>query len=250
MPTIIDINAEARSLADADTTSYPAATLLRRINAAYERVVGWIINVDGTWQFDDSNYSDLPIGTQTLVAAQKAYTFNDKFLQILEVQVKDVNGNWRILKPIDQIEYSNETPLDETFKTDGLPLYYDKVSEDTIKLFPAPDAGVSVTLASGLKIKFKRTADLFLESVPGTPDNASKIPGFISTHHYILSYMAALPYCMSYKKDRVATYERIIGDFDKPMGMKKDILMAYALREKDVRNIMTMAPVRNGRGFR
>lgn len=247
MPNIADINQEARDLCDANTTSYPAATLLRRINAAYERVIGWIINSDGTWQFDDSNYSDLPIGTQTLVDSQSAYTFNDKFLQILEVQIKDVNGNWKILKPLDQVDYSGETPIDEIFETTGLPIYYDKVSEDTIKLLPAPDNGISVTLTSGLKIKFKRTADLFTTAQVTT---GTKVPGFISTYHYILSYMAALPYCQSYKKDRVATYERIIGDFDKPIGMKKGILEAYALREKDVKNIMTMAPIRNGRGFR
>lgn len=247
MPTIAEINQEARDLCDADTSSYSAATLLRRINAAYEKVVGWIINADGTWQFDDSNYSNLPVGTQTLIASQSAYTFNDKFLQILRVKVKDVNGNWIILKPIDQVDIGGTEPLSEMFGTAGLPVYYDKVSEDTIKLYPAPDAGISVTLASGLEVDFKRTASVFTSAQVTT---GTKSPGFMSTFHYILSYMAALPYCASYKKDRVATYERIIGDFDKPMGMKKDILKAYALREKDVKNIMTTAPIRNGRGWR
>ena len=237
MPTIAEINSEARDLCDADTTSYPAATLLRRINQAYETVVGWIINVDGTWQFDDQNYTDLPIGTQALVAAQRAYTFNDKFLQLLEVQVKDVNGNWTILKPIDQVDIAGNIPLDELYDTDGLPICYDKVSEDTIKLYPAPDAGISVTLASGLKIKFKRTASVFTSAEVTT---GTKVPGFPSPYHYILSYMAAIPYCMTYKKDRVGLYEKRV------MDMKKELLKLYALREKDVRNIMTTSPVRGG----
>ena len=56
MATIADIQQEARDLCDADTTSYPAATLLRRNNKDYETVVGWLINADGVWEFDDSNY--------------------------------------------------------------------------------------------------------------------------------------------------------------------------------------------------
>ena len=228
--TILDINAETRTLCDADTTSYPAAVLLRRINNAYEDVISWLINADGTWQFDDQNYTDLPIGTQTLVAAQKTYTFNDKFLQILEVQVKDIDGNWQILRPIDQREYSDLTPLDEDFETDGLPEYYDKISDDTIKLFPGPSA-TYCTLASGLKIKFKRTASLYTSAEVTT---GTKEPGFASPFHYILAYMAAIPYCMNYKKDRVALYKKRVEE------MEKGLLEHYSQREKDKRKIITM----------
>lgn len=240
MATIADINLEARDLCDADTTSYPAATLLRRINQAYEQVVGWLINADGTWQFDDSSYTASPSGTQTLVAGQSAYSFNDKFLQLLEVQIKDINGNWKILTPIDQIEYSNSQPLSEAFKTNGLPIYYDKISEDTIKLYPAP-AAANCTLADGLKIIFKRTANIFTSAEVTT---GTKEPGFASPFHFILAYMAAIPYCMTYKKDRVALYEKRV------MDLKKELLSLYALRERDVQNVMTMAPIRGGRGWR
>ena len=199
-----------------------------------------IINVDGIGKFDDSNYTDLPIGTQTLVASQSAYTFNDNFLQILEVQIKDVNGDWIIIKPIDQIEISGNIPLEQKFETAGLPIYYDKISSDTIKLYPAPSAA-DCTLASGLKIKFKRTASVFTaaEVTAGT-----KAPGFASPFHILLVYMAAIPYCMSYKKDRVTLYQREVEI------LTKDMLTFYVLREKDVKNIMTVAPIRGGRGWR
>ena len=240
MPTILDINAEARALCDADTNSYPAATLLRRINAAYERIVGWLINADGTWEYDDSNYTDLPIGTQTLTESQSAYTFNDKFLQLLEVQVKNKDGNWIIIKPIDQKEITGITPLSEIYETDGFPQFYDKVTDDTIKFYPAPTA-TDVTLASGLKIRFKRTSDIFTSAEVTTGKN---VPGFVSTYHYILSYMAAIPYCMSYKKDRVALYERKVGSIDPRSpyygGMAKELIKAYSSREKDKRKKMTM----------
>lgn len=231
MPTISEINSEARDLCDANSTSYPADTLLRRINEAYETVVGLLINVDGNWQFDDTNNTDLPIGTQTLIADQTAYTFNDKFLQLVRLEIKDAGGIWHILTPIDQSEFSNVTPLEIAFPNSGMPEFYDKVSDDTFKLYPAPSA-TYCTLTSGLRITFKRTASVFTSAEVAT---GTKLPGFISTYHYILAYMAAIPYCMKYKKDRVGLYEKRVDE------LKKGLIEAYGVREKDKRKIMTMA---------
>lgn len=233
MATITEIFAEARALVDADSTSYPDATLLRRVNLAYEMVVAWLINADGTWNFDDTNYTDFPIGKFTLVEDQAKYSFNDEFLQIEEVQILNKNGDYEIIHPIDQKEYSNVIPLEEAYETSGMPQYYDKISDDTIKLFPAPDDGTNVTLADGIKIKFKRKASVFTSAEVAT---GTKVPGFASPFHYILSYMAARPYALSYKPDRVATLNALIGDTGQiPTGMKRDLLKHYGTRQKDVR---------------
>jgi hypothetical protein len=229
MPNIEDINAEARDLCDADTDSYTASSLLRRINEAYERVVGWILEADGMWQWDDTNFDDLPIGLQTLVEGQGKYSFNDKFLEMEEVQIKDVDGNWQIIRPIDQKEFSDFEPLSEAFEDDGMPEYYDKIADDTLVLYPAPTA-TSVTLTNGLKIKFRRTADVFTSAEVTT---GTKIPGFISSAHYVLSYLASIPYCMSYKKDRVALYEKRVEEY------KIEIIKSYSKRERDKRKIIT-----------
>jgi len=234
MPNIADIELEARDLCDANTTSYPAPTMLRRVNNAYEQVVGWLINADGKWQFDDTNYGDFPIGTFTLVSGQGKYSFNDKFLQIMDVQIKDENGKYRIIEPIDQSDFiltpPVTLPLRERFAVDGFARFYDKLSSDTIELLPAPDTGITVTLDAGLRIYFKRTADIFTSAQVTT---GTKVPGFDSTFHYILSYMAAIPFCMSYKKDRVATYQAEVKQ------MRTDLLQQYTKRSKDERNNMT-----------
>jgi hypothetical protein len=232
MSTITDIELEARDLCDANTTSYPAATMLRRVNYGYEQVIAWIINADGTWQFDDTNYTNFPIGTYTLVNGQSKYSFNDKFLQLEEVQILNAGGQYEIIQSIDQKEYDSYQPLSEQYSTSGKPIYYDKVADDTVELFPAPDNGVSVTLAAGLKIKFKRTASLFTAAQVTT---GTKEPGFASPFHVILSYMAAIPYCMTYKKDRVALYEKRVEE------LKRDILNHYGTRQKDIRKVMTMS---------
>lgn len=234
MATIADIEQESRDLCDADTTSYPAPAMLRRINNAYEQVVGWLINADGKWQFDDTNYGNFPIGTYTLVDSQGVYSFNDKFLQIMDVQIMDVSGNYQIIKPIDQKDSESSIPLREEFEMDGFPLYYDKISDDTIELLPAPDNGVSVTLASGLRIYFKRTADIFTSAQVTT---GTKVPGFHSTFHYILSYMAAIPYCMLYKKDRVTLFQTEV------LRLKKELIKQYTKRAKDERKIITLRKI-------
>lgn len=221
-------------LCDTTDTSYTRLNKTAEVNDAYEQVVGWLIASDGTWQWDDSNYSTLPIGTQTLVTTQSAYTFNDKFLDIISVEVKNANGDWEILRPIDQREFSDTMPLEEAFEDDGMPEYYDKVSEDTIKLYPAPKTG-SCTLTSGLRVKFKRTANLF--TAASNTDADTTVPGFASPYHEILAYMAAIPYCMTYKKDRLALYEKRVAE------LKDELIKFYSKREMDKRKQMTMAPI-------
>lgn len=229
--TITDIYAEIRSLCDADSTSYPDAVILRRVNASYEHRVGQIIGLDGTWQFDDSNYTTLPIGTQDLVASQQDYSFDTRFLAIERVQVKDANGIWQMVDPIDKSQLL-DIALDEYQKTPGIPNEYDKNGE-SIFLYPSPSASY-VTLSGGLKVFFQRTASVFTS---GEVSTGTKTPGFASPFHILLAYDASIPYCMSYKKDRVALFEK------KAMELEKDLLNFYARREKDVRKQLTMKPI-------
>lgn len=196
MATIADIQAETRLLTDSDTVSYPASDLLRRCNDAYEEIVGIIIGCDGLWQFDDSNFTNFPIGTTTLVAGQNDYSFDVAMLEIERVEVLDISGIWRLLNPIDKSQI--DIAISEFMKTNGIPIYYDKQGA-SILLYPAP-ASADVTLASGLKVYFQRTAAIFTSAEVTT---GTKVPGFASPHHYLISYKAALPYAQSYKPQRV-----------------------------------------------
>ncbi len=224
--TIADINTFARYLTDADTTSYTAANLLITINNAYEKVIGKILGYDGRWQFDDTNYSDFPRGKTTMVASQHDYTFDVSHLKIESVQVKDADGNWYFLIPIDRKDYS--VPLEEEFETAGKPLYYDKDGQSVL-IYPAPLAA-DVTLASGLQVNFRRTADKFTSAQVTL---GTKVPAFASPFHAILCYEAAIPFCMNYKKDRVALYEKKLAE------LYKDLETFYTKREKDEQDIIT-----------
>ena len=223
-----DLVSEINALCDSDATSYPIADKTRRVNMALEELIGDIINADGTWEYDDTNWTDLPVGTGTLVASQEAYTFASEYLEVRQVKVKSAAGEWVVLRPIDYSDFTNVS-LEQSFPTAGMPEYYDIIG-DTIRLYPAP-ASASVTLASGLKVNFTRTADLF------TTTDTTQEPGLPSPYHVLLAYMAALPYCMSYKKDRVALFQKKVDD------MKKSLIKFYSRREKDKRKVMTMAPI-------
>jgi len=223
---IADINLEIDSLCDTNTTSYPLATKLRRVNASLEQKVGLLISNDGAWEFDDTNFTDFPRGKGDLVAGQKDYTFDDTHLAIERVKCLDENGDAYFLKPIDKRDYN--TPLDEYYSVDGSPEVYDKDGK-SILIYPGP-AAANVTTTNGIQVDFRRTADVFTSAQVTT---GTKVPGFASPYHMVLVYEAAIPYCMTYKKDRVALYEK------KAAELTEGLLKFYSKREKDIRDIIT-----------
>ncbi len=228
--TIANIATYIRNLTDTDSTSLTNANLLIYLNQAYEEIVGKIIGLDGSWQFDDTNYSSLPVGTQALVAGQQDYSFDQDFLSIERVEVKDSAGKYQLLNPIDQSRISEA--LTEYQNVAGMPNEYDKVGE-SIFLYPAPAAG-SVTLAAGLKVHFQRTASIFTSAELTT---GTKEPGFASPWHHILAYKSAIPYCMTYKRERIPVYMAEIAR------LESDLMNHYAKREKDIRTRLTMSGI-------
>jgi hypothetical protein len=230
MPTITQLFTKTRNLCSATSVDFSDANLLLEINEAYENVISKILGYDGFWQFDDSNYTDLPIGIGSLVASQRDYSFDSSLLKILGVSVLDVNGLWQELKPIDQSEMGVDT--EEFMKVDGMPQYYDK-SGNSLFLYPSP-ASANVTLTSGLKIYFQRTASIFTSAEVTT---GTKVPGFVSLFHYLLSYKASISYCMAYKPERVVMYT------NKIVEMEKEMEKFYTKRAKDERQVLTMKPI-------
>ena len=223
-----DLNTFVDDLCDSNDTSYPVAKKVLHANAALEELVAEAIQADGEWQFDDTNHTNLPVGTINLTASQADYSFNEEFLAIEQMTVKDVNGILQLLIPIDPRDFKS-IPVEQYFAATGLPTHYD-ILGDTIILYPAPIAA-NVTLTAGLKVRFKRTIDLF------TTLDTTQEPGIPSTHHSMVGYMMAIPYCMKYKPNRVPAYERKIAQ------MKPSFLEIYARRHKTVSPQFSTAPI-------
>lgn len=242
---------EIWDLCDADIISLPLRRVLRSINSSIEILVGKIINADGNWQFDDTNYTDLPSGTGNLVSGQSSYSFSSEYLDILEVMILTTGGVYQRITPFDPSElgmsFDDWVGSATGTPPNGIPQYYDKLG-DSIRLDRSPTA-THVTLTAGLKVRFKRTAKVYTmsNSTTITSGEESVEPGIASPYHQLIAYMAAVPFCANYKKDRVEGYKREIGSDDRRSpyygGMTLDMVNFYARREKDVRPVLTMEPV-------
>lgn len=211
---------EARWLVGANSTSYPIKDLTRNVNRWLDKAVALIIPASGTWQFDDSNYTDYPIATTALVSGQEDYTLEASHLRIERVEIKNESGDWTRLKQIDRTEI--KTALSEFAEEDGDPIYYD-VSANSIKLYPAPDYSQS----SSLKVFFQRKGSYFETT------DTTKEPGFAEIFHRYLSLGAAYDYAL---KNRVTNKDEIKVEL---LEMEKDIQNFYSRRNRDGKHRMT-----------
>jgi hypothetical protein len=217
--TISEIAQETRDLCDADSTSYPDTALLRRINSAMETLVSKIVEVCGFYPYDDDNQGDLSEGTIDLETGVSKYTIADKFLTILEVKVKDNDGYYHIVVPETQSESYSIVETDEA--STGLPIKYRMVGR-TMFLRPSPVAA-SVTLTDGLLFKYTRVHTITSDELTA----GSLIPGIVSPFHPLIAKMSALPYCKSYKPQRVPQLQQDI------FVETNDCVSFYANRLKD-----------------
>ena len=96
----------------------------RLINIWYRRANSWIWEVTGTWEYDDSNYTNLPVATTDLVDGQRDYELPSSAQMVMRVEVLDSDGNWRLLTPFDETQVKDQA-MSEFYETAGLPVYYD-----------------------------------------------------------------------------------------------------------------------------
>lgn len=178
--TFDEIKADTDFLAGTSSATYRIADKTRNANLALDEITGVIIGCDGTWQFDDTNYTDLPIGSTNLIINQKDYSFNDEFLTIESVEIKDNSGNVIKIKPKDLYQEDVDSITDYSEST-GTPKYYDKIG-NSIFLYPSPNYNST----DGLKVYFQRKMDRFEIT------DTTKEPGFASHLHRFVSI------CMSY----------------------------------------------------
>jgi len=151
---------QTRAMMRVDSTQWPTSRVVNSCNNWLDTVTGYAIGADRNFQWDDSNHSKLPIGTTDLTASQKDYSFltdeqGNSILNLTRIDMLDSSGNYTELELIDQSEIDGA--LDEKYSSEGLPLYYDKIADNIIRLYPTPDT----TVSAGLKFYFQRTGSYF-----------------------------------------------------------------------------------------
>lgn len=203
-----------------DATSYPLKDKTRNMNRWYSKAVAWVLKAAGNWQYDDSNHTDLPILTETLVADQRDYTLPSDILKLQRVEVKDSAGNWSVVKPIDQSQMS--VAIEEFQETSGIPEWYD-LKGNSIYLYPAADTS-QVTASEGLKIYISREFDAFVST------DTTQEPGLIELVHRILSLGASFDWLLvNSTREKSDSTRREITD------LKGDLLEFYGDRDRDTK---------------
>ena len=215
---LAELKLDTRFLTNTNSTSYPDTDLVRNLNVWYKQVVQWIWNASSTWEYDDRNKTDLPIAITDLVDGQHDYSLPNSVQQLERVEVKDDEGNWHKLDPIDQSQI--DIALDEFQSTDGIPQYYDKVGY-SLYLYPAPSKDY-VTLDSGLKILISRE---ITELVNDTDE-----PGFTTDFHRMLSLGAGIDWATA-NGDK--SLELSLGD--KMAIFKQNLQNFFGKRNKDTK---------------
>jgi len=209
-------------LVNTDDNTYPIAEKTRNINRALDRVVSMILSVDGKWQFDDTNSSDLPIARADINASQYDYTFDAEHLKVLRLEIQDDSGNWRVI-PQRDIRDIKEGLLDASSPA-SQPAFYD-VSGTQIFLYPA----TNYSKTDGLRVHFQRVVNYF------TTTDTTKQPGFAKNFHRLMSLWGAYDYCVSKRLDQGGLLRQEINTMEselKDFYSKRDAAVQPVLKVK------------------
>lgn len=186
--TISDIVSRVYFLTKTNSTSFPAADMLISVNNALNHVNSLILKADDKWQFDDSNQTDLPTATASLVSGQQDYSIPATYLSLDRVRIKDSGGIWHLLDPIDIHDQQDDFTI-AYFNSSGLPTQYDK-SGTSVFLGPIPN----YNLAAALEIRFTRGPAEFTSAEVTT---GTKSPGFPSLFHDLVPTWVAYDYAVA-----------------------------------------------------
>lgn len=177
---------QARDLARVDSTQWATQKVVNSCNNWLNRIFTKGKNLDFKFQLDDTNHTKLPEGTTNLVANQSDYSFltdedGNRITNLTRVEVLNPDGLYVQLIPMDQAQL-NGVALEEWNKTANLPIYYDKIADNVIRLYPKPATSVT----NGLKYYFQRSPSYFVATdttkQPGVADDLHR--GFVVASAY------------------------------------------------------------------
>jgi hypothetical protein len=206
-----------------DTITFPISDFMRSANSWYKRVNSWIWQVTGEWEYDVSNYADLPIATTDLIENRQDYQIPSYAQKIDRVEVKNINGDWIKLIPFDKSQI--DSSITEFCETPGMPRFYDVLGR-SLMLYPTASSGECDTITDnkGLKLYFSREINEF------TTTDTTASPGFSEDFHEIISVGAAID------------FSELIGDKDRTEGLnnrlsalKVDLKQFYGSNQREMK---------------
>lgn len=218
-----------------NSSTYPIASKVRDVNLALDRAYALIFSAGGTWQFDDSNFSDYPIITTNLVSGQRDYSFltdgsGNLILDIYKVLVADSSGLFNEITPYDAQSENTTTTFTDGRNTTGIPNRYDKTANGIfLDLIPNYNA------TNGLKVYINREGSYF------TTADTTKKPGFAGLFHEYLAIHAAQRYAQRNQLEVAGGVLRNgsrTGLYGQVYDMEQAIMEYYGNRERDINRRM------------
>jgi hypothetical protein len=195
------------------------------VNEAIDDYVALAIPASGKWQFDDTNHTKYPIITTNLVAGQRDYSFlldeqNNMILDIYRVYVKDENGTYNLIDPVDRQSGSDVAPMYDGLEVQGVPYRYDKTANGIFL-----DSVPSYSISAGLKIEIAREGSYFVSS------DTTKKPGVPVEHKYF--YLK--PALKKARINNLASYDKILKEIE---DCESKIIRHFGNRARDERPVM------------
>ncbi len=214
-------------LCGTNSVSYPTANKTRDVNLAVDKVLSQIFEVGGTWQFDDSNHTDYPIITTSLVSGQRDYSFttdgsSNLILDIYKVVVADSAGVFHEIFPDDQQTKFSNPAFYDGLNTGGQPTTYDKTANG-IFLNPIPN----YAQAGGLKVYINRESSYFVAA------DTTKKAGFAGLFHEYLALRPAYNFCFRKGLPQANNLKQEM------LELEEGIKNYYKAREKDAPKVVT-----------
>lgn len=185
------------------------ATLLYKFashtNEALYDIIREIIFAQDSFDWDDSNHTDYPIGTAALVASQRDYPLPSSlnFLTIKRLDVTYDGTNWYQAAPIDssQMKFGlgNDSVVDGYFSKTQ-PRYDAKANG--FWLYPMADA-TDVSNSAQFRIEFTREFDEFVYN------DTSQEPGIDRPFHDLVAIGASLKYAVAKDAKKAASLKTL-----------------------------------------
>ena len=221
--TITDINTRITFLTGLGTSEYLPADRLISVNTNYDKLHSIILDSQDEWDFDDSNYADLPIATTDLVASTGKYSLPETIYRLNKVEINYGSGSIKA-NPLDL----NETLLSDAELLERIPVDAPKyrLFNGTIQLYPTPTANSM----GGLQLYFDREVNLFTSAEVTT---GTKEPGLDRLWHDYISIGSSLDGAIKFGLNNTATLKTMLDE------MESRIRKYYGQRTTDRKYRMT-----------
>lgn len=242
MATLGAVANKARSLAHADTASWPSvgtpplSSLLTDINLWYEKIVTMILESQDDSDFDDQRSTTYPIKTTPLVAGQRDYSIpvSEQVLKIKRVDITYDGTNYYRATPFDNgvpaWGFGNPTNEDSNMLKQAP--WYD-VQYNSIFIYPLAVAA-DVSAGAQIRIEWERDITVFTTGDYASDlSDSTVIPGIDAPWHMMIAYGAAYEFANNNNLPQLQNIKQDLADWEGRLRTaygKKDLDTLLALR--------------------